>query len=350
MPALLQQSVQWDQKEPAESADERGNREGDGNAGRHRQQAHRDAEEHARRQGPIGLRQRDEFAGQPCAHHDTDGNHRIQVRGHDVARDPQCDRNPGDEQETQSRSGTPEHTGADHAEARVRISHQVARSVSELAQHDRNRQLGDDARRRQPGDQEVCSCCATITNSDYDETARHIPVGERAARDRSDQNRGDRRGLHQSVGLHQPLRGSQLRQDSILRRRVGRGADTDQAVGNERVETEQHAQRTDHLESVGEEHHSALGARVGERSHERGEQNVGADKELLQDRRRPVRVMIDSQECQRAEQQRVVRHRGEELRQQHGDHAARPERHGQPADLSGHELPPRWRSPPAPSS
>ena len=59
----------------------------------------------------------------------------------------------------------------------------------------------------------------------------------------------DRQALDPAVGLDQLRRRQQLGQDAVLGRRVGRGAEADDRVGQQRVGAEQHHQAADHLDA-----------------------------------------------------------------------------------------------------
>ncbi len=180
--------------------------------------------------------------------------------------------------------------------------------------------------RRQTRNQQVGRGREPITGSDHHERAYDIPVGEHAPEDCADQDGGDGRGLEQAVCLNQAVRRSELGQNPVLRWRIRCGANANEAVREEGVETQAHRQRAGQLERIGDEHHATLGQRVGERADERREQDVSGNEELLQDGGGPVRIVIQSQQSQCAEQQSVVGQRRKELRDEDADHSAGPER------------------------
>ena len=86
------------------------------------------------------------------------------------------------------------------------------------------------------------------------------------------------------------------------------------AVGQQRMQPEEHHQAAADLDQVGDEHHAALGHRIGKRADERGQCHVGHEEEQLEHRRHPLRRVDVAQQRDGGDEQRVVGERRAELR------------------------------------
>jgi hypothetical protein len=131
----------------------------------------------------------------------------------------------------------------------------------------------------------------------------------------------DRQALDPPVGLDQLRRRQQLGQDAVLGRRVGRRAEADDGVGHQWVAAEQHHQAADHLDAVGDEHHPALGDRVGKCADEGRQHHIEEGEHRHQCGRLPGRRTVAAQQLDGGDEQCVVGERAEELRRHDGREA-----------------------------
>ena len=76
--------------------------------------------------------------------------------------------------------------------------------------------------------------------------------------------------------------------------------------------------------AVRREHDASFRPGVRERPREGRQEDVGADEELLQHRLGPGGVELGFEQRERAEKQRIIGHRGKELRDEGGGKPARP--------------------------
>jgi len=109
-------------------------------------------------------------------------------------------------------------------------------------------------------------------------------------------------------------RRQELGENSVLGGRIGGSAEAHHCVGQQRVHREQHQHAPDNLDRVGDQHHPALGHRIGESTDDRRKDHVRDDKGLLQRRQHPFRFPQFLKEPDGGDQQRVVGERAEELR------------------------------------
>ncbi len=148
--------------------------------------------------------------------------------------------------------------------------------------------------------------------------ARQARPDQLAADQDAQDDRRDRQPLDPAVGLDQLRRRQQLGEDAVLGRRVGRRAQTDHRIGQQRVAAEQHHQAAQHLDAVADEHDPALGHRVGEGADEGRQQHVEQREHRRQGRHLPGRRVRRLQQLDGGHQQRVVSQRAEELRRHDG--------------------------------
>jgi hypothetical protein len=136
------------------------------------------------------------------------------------------------------------------------------------------------------------------------------------AQDGSEDDRGDGKAFHPTVGPDQLVGRQVLGEDAVLRRRVHRRAYAYHPIGQQRMQAEQHAQAAYDLDRVADEHDAALRNGIGKRADERREHDVREDEEHLQHRGLPAwRVQILEQ-GDRCKEKGVIGECGEELRRQ----------------------------------
>ena len=73
-------------------------------------------------------------------------------------------------------------------------------------------------------------------------------------------------------------------EDAVLGRRIGRRAEADDGIGEQRVGTEEHHAAADDLDRVADQHDPALGHQVGKGADKGGEDDVGNGEESLEQR------------------------------------------------------------------
>ena len=184
-----------------------------------------------------------------------------------------------------------------------------------------------------------------IREVDCEQSPRNRLADQHAAEQGPEYDRRDRQALDPAVGDDQPVVRQVLGEDAVLGRRISGGAEPDDAVGHEHRDVKglsrlrqprgyEHQQAAYDFHQVGDEHHPALGHRVGERADERGEYHVGNGEEELEQRRHPLRRRHLDQHRDRRDQQRVVGERREELRRHDDVEAERHAQSGRPARAS----------------
>ena len=286
------------------------------------QQPHRDTHgKHANR-----ALERNVFCRQNGSQRDAERNDGGQLGGSFQA-EFQGQRCPREHDQAQSCAGAPEQRGHGQRNLAERVAPQQPKAVPEVL-HDEHRiaflQLVVNGN---PGDVQVDGCRDGIQQQDDDncQFGRRIDAGfdqrqvdarenvggelgadHNAAEDGPEDDCGHRQTFHPAVGEHQFLVREVFGQDAVLGRRIHRGADADETVGQQRVRAHQHGDAAQQLDCVGHEHHATFGQGVGERAHEWRQHNVGENEKLLQHGRLPSLRMQARQQCNRGEQQGVV--------------------------------------------
>jgi hypothetical protein len=95
--------------------------------------------------------------------------------------------------------------------------------------------------------------------------------------------------FHPAVGLDQQGGRQVFGEDAVLGGRIGRSAQADDGIGVQRLHAGQHGDATEDLDGIADEHHPPFGVRIGKDADKGGQQDVGNDEELLQQRHMPVR-------------------------------------------------------------
>ena len=85
-------------------------------------------------------------------------------------------------------------------------------------------------------------------------------------------------------------------------------------------------ERAKEFYAIRDQHDPAFWHRVCEGANERCQQDEGTDEKLLQQRCRPVWIVLIAKQRERTEQQRVITHCRQELCGENRQQAARPER------------------------
>ncbi len=145
---------------------------------------------------------------------------------------------------------------------------------------------------------------------------------EHAAEHGAEDDGRDGQAFHPAIGPYQSFRRQVFGEDAVFGGRVGRRAEAGQAVCEQRVDADQHGDAARHLDRVADEHHAALGQRVGKSADERREHDERQDERLLQNGRVPARRVHLFQQGDGGKQQCVVGERGEKLRCEDGVEAA----------------------------
>src|SRR3569832_2035923 len=240
-----------------------------------------------------------------------------------VVLDQQGDRNPRHQQKAQRASAPPEHAGSEQGKARITIAQQGAHRREESPDQDDRRKRLDGVGGWKARNQQVGKRRQQVACNDRGQRAVHGPVGKQTAHHRAQENGDNGGALHEAVGFDQLVRSYEFTQDAVLRRRVGRRTHTDQIVGKQWVHAGQHGRGAEQLHQISEQHGTAFGDRVRERSDKGRQQDEGDDEDLLQQGHLPFRRVLRLQQRDRGEQQGVVRQRRQELRGQYRNHATR---------------------------
>ena len=109
-------------------------------------------------------------------------------------------------------------------------------------------------------------------------------IGQPATQYHAKQDGDDGGTFHHAVGAHQCRRPEHLRQDAVLGWRIHGRADTDHAVGGERIDARHHGECAGEFEQVRHQHHAPFGKAIGYLPDEWRKQNEGHDEGLLQQR------------------------------------------------------------------
>ena len=134
----------------------------------------------------------------------------------------------------------------------------------------------------------------------------------------AENDRGDGRALDPAVGDHQLPGGKQFGKYPVLGGRIRGRAESDQRIGRERMQGEQHQRTAQDLDAVGDQHHAALGHGIREGTDQRREHHVGDHEALLEGRGHPRGRVQVAQHLDRSDEQRVVGERRKKLRRHDG--------------------------------
>ena len=115
------------------------------------------------------------------------------------------------------------------------------------------------------------------------------------------------------IGGDQFFGGEQFGQDAVFGRRIGRRAETDHPIRDQRMHVEKHQPASDDFDHVGDEHDAALGQGIGEGADESGKHNIRQHEEQLQQRRHPLGGMHLRQQRDCCDQQGIIRKRRKKL-------------------------------------
>ncbi|MGF6509685.1 hypothetical protein OKW26_005512 [Paraburkholderia sp. 32] len=137
---------------------------------------------------------------------------------------------------------------------------------------------------------------------------------QRAAEHRAENDRADRGAFDPAVRGNEPVRRQQFGENAVFGGRVGRRAEADDAVRNQRMRADQHRYAANHLDRIGDEHHASFRTGVGECAHEGGKNDVRQHKKQLEQRRHPVRSVKIFQQSDSSDQKRIVGQRRKKLR------------------------------------
>jgi len=102
-----------------------------------------------------------------------------------------------------------------------------------------------------------------------------VGADQRAAEHGAEDDRADRRALDPAIRGDEALRRQQLGQNAVLGGRIGCRAETDHAIGEQRVDARKHDGAAHDLDRVRDEHHAALGAGICKGADEGGKNDVG---------------------------------------------------------------------------
>lgn len=146
------------------------------------------------------------------------------------------------------------------------------------------------------------------------QSGRHVVANHQAAEHGAGDDGADRQPLDPAIGHHQQAVRQVFGEDAVLRRRVGRGAQTDHRVGEQRVRAQEQQQTATDLDRVADQHHPPLRHAVGKGADEGRQQNIREREEELEQRLEFGRCRHVPEHGDRDDQQGVVGQRGEELR------------------------------------
>ena len=334
---MLQQRIHRHHQEAAEGAehDQKWHRNpqlGDEVHAQH-QQPHRDAQgNHPRRLVEPHAQRRHHRTG--CG---ADGHHadqRRRLRGL-VAQRHRC---PGQHDVAQIARNAPEQGGGGQRDLAQLVRPQPRVAALEIA-HQAEQAVGDRLQRRFrardaqvegsgqciQGDHRRDGRFGRCINSGVDprqiegqQVAGDAVADQLPAEQDAEDDRQDGQTLDPAIGLDQLRVGQQLGQDAVLGRRVSGGAKPDDGIGHQRVAAEQHHQAADDLDQVREEHHPALGQRIGNRADERGQDHIEQREHGHQCGGLPCGLPRAFQQLHPRHEQRVVSQRAEKLRRHDG--------------------------------
>ena len=223
-----------------------------------------------------------------------------------------CDSRPAEYQQPQRGADTPEQSSdgkrdlaerifPQQFEAMPKIPGQEKRIAAErfvVDRHARNIKIEpgrDDVNSDDEGDRQLWRSVDAGVNEGHIPPLQHgfgyARADEDAADDCSQNNSKHGQAFHPAVSQYQLSCRQIFGKDAVFGRRISRRTQADQAVSEQRIDTEQHGETAEDFDVVADEHYAPLGQRVGERAHKRGEHDVGKNKCFLQNRRMPIRRM-----------------------------------------------------------
>ena len=141
-----------------------------------------------------------------------------------------------------------------------------------------------------------------------------IGLDQGAADDDAEDDGADGEAFDPAVGDDEQAMRQVFGEDAVFGRRVGRGAEADDGVGDERMGAEEHQAAADDLDRVADEHDPPFRHRVGEGADESSEQHIRNREKGFQQRLVLGRRLHFTQGGNRRDEQGVVGQRGKELR------------------------------------
>ena len=172
-----------------------------------RKNQHHDANQDPRRHTARHGFQRHQLRSRPRADDNPDRDHGIEIGRRGVIGDAERHRNPQYQQKTQRNARPPKKAGSHQRKACFTVAPQRGGSTEETARHFPQMPGLARASRGQFRDIQVSDHCASIGQRTGRKRGNHVPVGQNAAGDRTEQNRGNGGSFHQAVGLHQFVAG-----------------------------------------------------------------------------------------------------------------------------------------------